>query len=818
MSFLGRRSSQIEQQPQEQASHEEILPNAQEEEVEEEAEAEEEEEEAEEEEMEEDIPERIERLTTLCRRHTEGIEAANAAERAALFEIVRQGAAERAASLNREREQLAAAARHAVTGRAEPVRKASTAWDRLRDCVRGVTLEITDEASGGKWICRVVGVAKPEADASSGNNNVAARLPPGMPSSLARLVRTSGPRSRDSASGFPGAICVEPVLDPNRIPLRSECIGGPTFERLFPRHHAWPQAPFLRQNQASENTRQAKACRLLSLERLSSARIIHDHTELEAVERDIRDRRLIVHYILDEHDACPVKVEPSDIPITQYQIDYETARVSRRQNESDGPQLWNPTSQQNHYRKRVRVRHASSGARLRCRSRRATTLSLDPVELYTTPLPSGQGINVVHMHVNALNDDASVAVIDARSTTEYQSALCRGAAAAVQAAIEATKRKQGLFGRDASGRQLDYAIIADGTCIVAVLVPDVDDDSDDEVDDDTDEIDDEVDDEFLGLPQGLASSRLGISSNSGENATNVSSGQNNNTQESKTRPVETRFIEHAIPAVGSLVSLPDGALGQLRSPLPQGLLIQYPEDASIETPPNEKQTASRFRDQRCRNCGNKCPEALLGIVDVDVVSILAPRPRDQEQQNTLLTESVDPAQLAAVLDMGFDEQNARLALAATIKTGGTADQAVQWLLSRRDANGEDDLVANLIASQAVSSHLATSPIMEHRILDEPRRTAYPVCAIRAVSQQVLDEHRQRLRSREHASAEYASASLNKLEHMLTAPSQGQDKKDILRKARELKEFIDTAVDDGKLVIPPERAARIDRGLRVLAFS
>ena len=53
---------------------------------------------------------------------------------------------------------------------------------------------------------------------------------------------------------------------------------------------------------------------------------------------------------------------------------------------------------------------------------------------------------------------------------------------------------------------------------------------------------------------------------------------------------------------------------------------------------------------------------------------------------------------------------------------------------------------------------------------------------------------------------------------LSSPFESHNKKDILRQARDLKELIDTAVDDGKLMIPPERAARSDRGLRALAFS
>ena len=87
------------------------------------------------------------------------------------------------------------------------------------------------------------------------------------------------------------------------------------------------------------------------------------------------------------------------------------------------------------------------------------------------------------------------------------------------------------------------------------------------------------------------------------------------------------------------MQLPDGALGILKQPLPLGLLITADDkgitdedvQADVDGATDDRlaklgflASPGDFRDHRCRNCGAKCPEALPGLVQVDVLSVLAP--------------------------------------------------------------------------------------------------------------------------------------------------------------------------------------------------
>ncbi|KAH8056834.1 hypothetical protein JL722_7048 [Aureococcus anophagefferens] len=65
--------------------------------------------------------------------------------------------------------------------------------------------------------------------------------------------------------------------------------------------------------------------------RRSRPRLIGGGDEARKILRDARDRTVVVHYFLDGADgeACPVRVEPSDVPLSQYHIDYG-ARPARR--------------------------------------------------------------------------------------------------------------------------------------------------------------------------------------------------------------------------------------------------------------------------------------------------------------------------------------------------------------------------------------------------------------------------------------------------------------------------------------------------------
>ncbi|KAJ8601576.1 hypothetical protein CTAYLR_005229 [Chrysophaeum taylorii] len=808
---------------------------------------------------------RVKAAIAACQQHSQALEAANAAERALLFEIAREGAAERATSLTRERERAAAASSRAAAGRVDPVRAAASAWARLADASRGTYLEVRETGAPSGWVVRVMGVATPEADALG-------RLR-GSPASAQQVAlgyhRSALSSSRRDGGGFVGAVCVEPLLDPNRLPIRADCVGGSGFERLFPRHHAWPFAPW-----DSDSRTPAPACRLLTLERLGGARLIEHEEEIRRISSELSEREVVVHYIVDNDEACPVKVEPSDVPLAQYHIDYEVPRrrpfaslpraapapaaadegpsrarravalptqLAPRSNDEEDESyggLWPPRPSTSQRRKtRLRVRHAATGARIRCRSRRANSLSLDPVELYTAPISNG--INVLHLHVNSFGDDASVAVVDVRTTQEYADALAAGACAddATKRAVEATKRKDGLFGVDASGRALDYAILADGSEVVAVLVADDsadDDDDDDEEDDvllaaaaaaqaqaqtttssstggpppppppppagredDEDDDDDDDDDEY---DEGLEDD----DEEDDEHPRQQQSGPR------RPRPVETRFVEHQSPLPGDLVELPDGALGILRGPLPVGLLIRDDSEAAVERDEVPREPP-KFRDRRCRNCGSKCPEALPGIVDVDVVSVMAPSHRIEDDP----TKVVDPDALAAVLEMGFDEQRARLALAATSSPHGvpaSADAAVQWLVQ---PHGDD---AATLAALSSRPRPQTRVVMEPKLLDEFRPTSYPICAVSKASPSVVAEHAARVERNRQNSATAAKDALDKLEKLLADKSCLRDKKAALREARELKASVDDAVNDGRLDLDDAKARNINRELRLLAFG
>ena len=314
------------------------------------------------------------------------------------------------------------------------------------------------------------------------------------------------------------------------------------------------------------------------------------------------------------------------LEVDRYHIDYERdAEPSRRGGDaafrmSDGPP------------QRLRVRHAASGARIACRSRRARaqSLSLDPVELFTSLLPDGLGLNVLHLHVNALGDDATVAVVDLRAPPpDGASARQRAATPAsegdddalVSEEIDTTAArlaslKREPFATDASGRQLDYKIVSDGSRVVAVLVAP------------------ERDGELAG---------------------------------------DAPFREIPVPHAGDLVELPEGALGILRGPPPLGLVISHDEDAaaaarsarkddgldaSMERDGFGAKALGPFRDHRCRNCGSKCPEALPGLLTVDVISTLVAPPAtdDKEVSHTAeddadamirLTQEVDDDALGA---------------------------------------------------------------------------------------------------------------------------------------------------------------------------
>lgn len=890
-----------------------------------------------------------------CRQHCQALEAANAAERALLFQIAREGAAERAASLSRERERAAAASARAAAGRIQPVRIAAHAWANLANISRGMYLEIRESGTSNSWIVRVLDVAKPEADAFSRQRGASSQV--GSPINYHRATLSS---TRRDGGAFVGALCVEPLLDPNRLPIRAECIGGAGFERLFPRHHSWPFAPWGTTTAPSESAdverddgteirnandaavmsadslptaaaplqggptassprrlqRQrtpAPTCRLLSLDRLSTARFIDDEEEIRRVQADIVEREVVVHYIVDNDEACPVKVEPSDVPLSEYHIDYEVPRrrpfatasyalprttssaphslvavsassvqapaaapleprsagnpagsanansssmtrmtnvshLESRQNlpsmsadrhvrgglshdspafdDDDGGPLWPqlPSAGSMHPSRRktkLRVRHGPTGARIRCRSRRANSLSLDPVELYTAPLANGRGLNVLHLHVNSFGDDASVEVVDVRTTKEYADAIAGGALAdeATKRAVEATKHRDDLFHVDASGRALDYAILADGTKVVAVLI--ADDSADDDDDDDDDVIlaasrrlpsvlrddgdysfvvDDE--DELLGDQ----SVRTGYSMST--------------TQRRRARPIETRFVEHLCPATGDLVALPDGALGILKGPLPLGLLIRDDAESAVQedSVPEAQDipTAPKLRDRRCRNCGSKCPEALPGIVDVEVVSVMAPSDRVVTEEDDDPTKNVDPVALAAVVEMGFDEQRARIALAATRSPHGvpaSADAAVQWLLQP-----QSDDAATLAALTSSRPPQTSRIIMEPKLLDVCKSISYPVCALSKPTPKMTAEHAARVERKQENSANAAQEKLGQLERLLFDNNSRHDKKMALREARKLKALVDEAVSEGRLEIDEVRERNINRELRLLAFG
>jgi len=597
----------------------------------------------------------------------------------------------------------------------------------------------------------------------------------------------------------------------------AECAGGGGFERLFPRHHAWPRAPWLARHSRtagaapepledresedadddSDDREPARPpsddgderlfpfARLLSLEKVASARLIDgDGDEARKILRDARDRTVVVHYFLDGADgeACPVRVEPSDVPLSQYHIDYEreAAPPPRLRGGHGGLASSAPAL-------RLRVRHAQSGCRVRCRSRRARaqSLSLDPVELYTAPLASGRGLNVLHLHVNSLGDDASLAVVDVRSRPEFAAALeagDAGEAEAAKAAVDALKREP--FACDASGRQLDYKIVADGAKVLGVLV------APDGADDDA---------------------------------------------------MEAPFTETRVPEPGSLVALPDGALGVLRKPMPMGLLITADGEGVTDADVAEDavdgedalakvgfaQSASTFRDHRCRNCGAKCPEALPGLVQVDVVSILAPdasappppepTPEDDNDLLIALTADVDDASLAAVLEMGFDEQRARFALAATgAREAQTADAAVQWLLARQGEELTPDLLRKRPRARADSAGSLGDRPMVPKLLETRRTTTYPACCVACPEPAVARAHADRVAERARTSARSAADDLTKLESLLKTSKGGPA---AMQEARELKANVDDAVEEGKMPpLDPTRAARIDRGLRALAFS
>jgi len=387
--------------------------------------------------------------------------------------------------------------------------------------------------------------------------------------------------------------------------------------------------------------------------------------------------------------------------------------------------------------------------------------------------------------VNSLGDDASLAVVDVRSRPEFAAALeagDAGEAEAAKAAVDALKREP--FACDASGRQLDYKIVADGAKVLGVLV------APDGADDDA---------------------------------------------------MEAPFTETRVPEPGSLVALPDGALGVLRKPMPMGLLITADGEGVTDADVAEDavdgedalakvgfaQSASTFRDHRCRNCGAKCPEALPGLVQVDVVSILAPdasappppepTPEDDNDLLIALTADVDDASLAAVLEMGFDEQRARFALAATgAREAQTADAAVQWLLARQGEELTPDLLRKRPRARADSAGSLGDRPMVPKLLETRRTTTYPACCVACPEPAVARAHADRVAERARTSARSAADDLTKLESLLKTSKGGPA---AMQEARELKANVDDAVEEGKMPpLDPTRAARIDRGLRALAFS
>ncbi|KAJ1450255.1 hypothetical protein M885DRAFT_532964 [Pelagophyceae sp. CCMP2097] len=779
----------------------------------EEEEEEEEDEADDEDDGEDDAPEtRLARAVALCADRAHALEAANVAEKAALFAIAREGAALRSASLQRERQRSAEVSASAAAARAGPAKRAAGAWRRLGGVTKGALVEVRD-SQGLPWVVRVVGVAPPAKDGSmvASRFDDRAAFPPGA----------RGPRG---AGGFLGALLVEPLLDPNRLAVDAAApTSGGLFDRLLPRHGAWPRHPHMEEEDEDEDDgefhhhafqhgdeedeevdddmdegeddegedegrprgggggelRAALAhSRLLTLDRLANSRVVDDCAAVAAIERDVAQRRVVVHYFLDaEGEACPVRVEPPDVPMSQYRIDYERESALAQMRRALGfeaglahaahsAQLLAQAHAHNRFAAqapanapKLRVRHAASGAQLKCLARRArsNSISLDPIELFTAPFLGG--LNVLHLHVNALGDDACLDVLDVRDRPEYRELMASrfpgdddAAFAGVQAAVLAIQAEG--FGADASGRALDYKVISDGAAIVAVLIAD----------------------------EGGSGGGM-----------------------------KAAFFERPTPAPGSIVQLPDGALGRLRSPLPRGLVIRAGDGAETEVEVREEDegNSATFRDHRCRNCGSKGPEALPGLVTVDVLSLRVPRVAgadygdDSDDVSDAGDEPpVDPATLATVLEMGFSDARARKAIAATLALGGGADAAVQWLLSEEAAPSTE--------CRAPRRPRATAA----KLLDAPRRTEYPVCCVRLASDAQRRGLERRLEARIQSSAETAADDLVRLEALV----QGGGGAAALRDARALKTNVDAAMESGKLAVEAPRLARIDRGLRALAFS
>ncbi|KAH8056833.1 hypothetical protein JL722_7047 [Aureococcus anophagefferens] len=234
------------------------------------------------------------------------------------------------------------------------------------------------------------------------------------------------------------------------------------------------------------------------------------------------------------------------------------------------------------------------------------------------------------------------------------------------------------------------------------------------------------------------------------------------------------------------------------------------------------QSASAFATT-VRNCGAKCPEALPGLVQVDVVSILAPdasappppepTPEDDNDLLIALTADVDDASLAAVLEMGFDEQRARFALAATgAREAQTADAAVQWLLARQG----EELTPDLLRKRRARTRRAPRrPPMVPKLLETRRTTTYPACCVACPEPAVARAHADRVAERART-----SAVRRRRPHKARIAAQGvKGGPAAMQEARELKANVDDAVEEGKMPpLDPTRAARIDRGLRALAFS